>query len=70
MEPDNSSPFFYRCRTKAVRNESDAGDECARSSASGKRACSDDSGNYGCDRQEDSTDLPERGSSAGRGDSD
>jgi len=68
MEPDNTSPFFYRCRTRASRNESDAGAECARTDTSGKHACSDESGNS-CDRH-DSSDLPERGSSNGRAESD
>ncbi|HHE31459.1 MAG TPA: hypothetical protein ENL07_02175 [Chlorobaculum parvum] len=67
MEPDNTSPFFYCCRARASRNETDTGAECARTYTSGKSTCSDESGNA-CDRH-DSSDLPERGSSTGRSDS-
>jgi len=69
MEPENTSPFFYRCRVKASRNEADVGNESTRSAASVKRACSDESGRD-CDRdRHESADFPERGSSAGRADS-
>ncbi|MBN1929075.1 MAG: hypothetical protein JW764_06000 [Chlorobiaceae bacterium] len=65
MEPENTSPFFSRCRLKATRKELDEGNECARSSPAGKCACSDDSGSCVCDRQAPA-DFPGRASSAGR----